>query len=135
MWPTYPTYFIILKAKMAYFNTTVTTNSMVNTRNVTFKQPHTRQMQLPMPSLLLPTISFTLFRFSSKLSILSTSSGTFVVEAAAMVEEADRRYPLSRRNTTYSSSNQYLEHVPGTCIQMKTIGKLTSIVQPNTNYA
>jgi len=105
---------------MAYFNTTVTTNRMANTRNVTFKQPHTRQIQFPKPSLLLPTISFTLFRFSSKLSILSTSSGMFVVEAAPMVEEEDGRYPLSLRNTTYSSWNQNLEHVPGTYIQMKS---------------
>lgn len=103
-----------IEAKMAYFNTTVTTNRMANTRNVTFKQPHTRQIQFPKPSLLLPTISFTLFRFSSKLSILSTSSGMFVVEAAPMVEEEDGRYPLSLRNTTYSSWNQNLEHVPGT---------------------
>ena len=80
-------YFIII----AYFNTTVTTKRMANTRNVTFRQPHTRQMQLPMPSLFLPTISFTLFRFCSKLSIFSTSSRTSVVEAAAMVEEADSR--------------------------------------------
>jgi len=44
----------------------------------------------------------------------------FVVEAAPMVEEADGRYPLSLRNTTYSSWNQNLEHVPGTYIQMKS---------------
>jgi len=44
----------------------------------------------------------------------------FVVEAAPMVEEVVGRYPLSLRNTTYSSWNQNLEHVPGTYIQMKS---------------
>ena len=52
---------------------------------------HTRQMQLPKPSLFLPTICFTSFRFCSNLSIFPTSSGTSVVEAAAMVEEAGSR--------------------------------------------
>ena len=33
-------YFIII----AYFNTTVTTKRMANTKNVTFRQPHTRQI-------------------------------------------------------------------------------------------
>ena len=49
--------------RIAYFNT-ATTKPMANTTNiVTFTHPHTRQMQLPKPSLFLPTISFTLFRF------------------------------------------------------------------------
>jgi len=71
---------------IAYFNITITTKRMASTRNVTFRQPQTRQMQLPMPSLFLPTISFTLFRLCSKLSIFPTSSGTSVVEAGAMVD-------------------------------------------------
>lgn len=77
--------------RIAYFNT-ATTKPMANTTNiVTFTHPHTRQMQLPKPSLFLPTISFTSFRFCSNLSIFPTSSGTSVVEAAAMVEEAGSR--------------------------------------------
>ena len=77
--------------RIAYFNT-ATTKPMANTTNiVTFTHPHTRQMQLPKPSLFLPTISFTSFRFCSKLSIFPTSSETSVVEAAAMVEEAGSR--------------------------------------------
>ena len=77
--------------RIAYFNT-ATTKPMANTTNiVTFTHPHTRQMQLPKPSLFLPTICFTSFRFCSNLSIFPTSSGTSVVEAAAMVEEAGSR--------------------------------------------
>src|SRR6185312_8432619 len=77
--------------RIAYFNT-ATTKPMANTTNiVTFTHPHTRQMQLPKLSLFLPTISFTSFRFCSNLSIFPTSSGTSVVEAAAMVEEARSR--------------------------------------------
>ena len=77
--------------RIAYFNT-ATTKPMANTTNiVTFTHPHTRQMQLPKPSLFLPTIFFTSFRFCSNLSIFPTSSGTSVVEAAAMVEEAGSR--------------------------------------------
>ena len=76
-----------ISTTFAYFNTTATTNKMANTKNVTFRHPHTRQMQLPMPFLFLTTISFTLFTFSSMLSILSTSSGTSVVEPATMVED------------------------------------------------
>jgi len=76
-----------ISTAFAYFNTTATTNKMANTKNVTFRHPHTRQMQLPMPFLFLTTISFTLFTFSSMLSILSTSSGTSVVKAATMVED------------------------------------------------
>ena len=81
---------------IAYFSTKATTKKMATSRTiVTFTHPHMRQMKLPMPSLFLLTISCTLFRFCSKLSIFFTSSGTSVVEPAAMVEDADGRCPLS----------------------------------------
>jgi len=68
------------KLQLAYFNRKATTMKMANTKNsVTFTHPHTRQMQLPMPSLFLPTISFTFFRFFSKLSIFPTTSGTLEI--------------------------------------------------------
>jgi len=82
--------------QLAYLNTTDTRKMIAQKRNsVTFTHPHTRQMQLPMPSLFLPTLSFTSFRFCSKLTILPTALETSIVEAAATVEEADGRYPLS----------------------------------------
>jgi hypothetical protein len=69
--------------RIAYFNTTYTTKTKANTNNIaTFMQPHTRQMQLAVAPSFLTTISFTMF---CRVSIFSTSSGTSVVESAAMV--------------------------------------------------